>query len=465
MPQNPSLSDWNSAKPISQSEWDQAKPVSAATPQASLPQLPENELITGALKGLGNTAVGLAELVNKIPGVSDAIDRFYGVPDFSKRMFSQAHDVLEPSNATQQVGKFAEQTGEFFVPTGFVGKLGKAAEIIKNAGLSAAQSDSPTAGLISGGLTALLPGPAKKAAGALEDSAEKSMIRAMGPPGGRGPTGASNLAKAEELAPTLVKAGFSPRSQAQAAEMSYRAISKAGSQLKDVLEEFGSATTDKSKILQAIDAKRAALLTPKEGGGGFLDPANAAADALWKELRTSVEQVESTAGGLHKLKEAWNTAVKGWGTDPAKGSEKAIYKAGGDLIRAHLRGNAPEIAEADKLFSFAKRLNEVVTAANVRRPGAGISEFMMPLARPTVGAAVGGAEGYRQGGLTGAVAGAIVGGSLGSLVQSPGFRYLSANMKQRLADALDRGDARAITSLVSVMTSQAAALARSKGEQ
>lgn len=79
----------------------------------------------GAAKGVGETAVGLGELVSKVPGVSHALNAAYG-PEVVKGSFDWARSFLKPTNTAQRVGKGIEQTAEFFVPGGSVARGAKA---------------------------------------------------------------------------------------------------------------------------------------------------------------------------------------------------------------------------------------------------------------------------------------------------------------------------------------------------
>jgi len=84
----------------------------------------------GAAKGVGNTVAGLGEMVHMIPGVSAGVDALYGKPGLSDASFKEARRVTAPTNTAQAVGQGVEQVGEFFLPTGAVGKGAKIAAAI-----------------------------------------------------------------------------------------------------------------------------------------------------------------------------------------------------------------------------------------------------------------------------------------------------------------------------------------------
>lgn len=138
-------------------------------------------LVEGAAKGVANTVIGLGQMAHRLPGVSTAVDALYGTPGLSKAAFPAAREAVKPTTTAQKVGYGAEQMGEFFLPTGAAGKVGQAAEIAKSAGLTLAQTDSPTAALVAGGITAAAPvviNAAKKGLGALSERVESALVKA-----------------------------------------------------------------------------------------------------------------------------------------------------------------------------------------------------------------------------------------------------------------------------------------------
>ena len=90
-----------------------------APPQAWGPWLWDTatDLGIGVLKGAGQTATNLGELVHQIPGVTPAVDALYGQPGLSHRAFAAAHQDLAPTSTAQTVGKMGEQVGELIVPS------------------------------------------------------------------------------------------------------------------------------------------------------------------------------------------------------------------------------------------------------------------------------------------------------------------------------------------------------------
>lgn len=384
--------------------------------------------------------------------------------------------IGEPTGTAQKVGAGLADVATAFVPAGRIGEAAEAADaavaaggpaarfaartITKGAGAAgtaAAQGQDPTtAGVIGGGASAA--GEAASAiAPMVKSSSVKTMIRALGPSGGRGPTSEENLRSAEQLAPGLVNEGFGAATQAGARAQAATRLQTAGNDLKSLLASpVASQDFDQPTLLKQLQAKRDALkIDAGNGQPAFLTAEGAKADALYAGLQEDVSKLGSnpTQRAVHDLKKQWNDVANFAAQDPAAGSKEAIYETGGDLVRAIVANDATKISAADQAFSRAAKLDKVLNAANVRRPGAGLAAVVSPYARPVVGATIGAGIGYERGGEPGAVAGAVSGAALGALIQAPGFRYLSAALKNRLADALDKGDSATVSQLVPTLTS------------
>lgn len=131
----------------------------------------------GVAKGVGNTVFGLGKAVRDytpIGRISDAI-----LPG----AFDQRPQELIPQNTAQRVGYTAEQVGEFFIPTGAVGKVGKVAEVAKSGGLTGIQGGTAKDAGVSAGLSAVVPGASavKKAGKAIAGKAEPLVRAAIKP--------------------------------------------------------------------------------------------------------------------------------------------------------------------------------------------------------------------------------------------------------------------------------------------
>ncbi len=134
------------------------KKPAASHPYAQLSQSLGDVLI-GALKGGGETAINLGRMLHSVPGVSAVVDKLYGQEGLSAGAFDAAKQAYtQPTNTAQSIGKGAEQVAELFGAGGVVNtatrglRLGArvAAEGAAGAGMNAAQGQSATAGAVVG---------------------------------------------------------------------------------------------------------------------------------------------------------------------------------------------------------------------------------------------------------------------------------------------------------------------------
>lgn len=146
------------------------------------------DVAIGTGKGVLNTAIGLGELVHRIPGVSSAVDAIAGQPGLSDASFSDARVRVQPTNTAQRVGFGAEQIGEFFIPGATAGKLAtvlpaKLAPVVTRGAQAALQTGAQSGSGVDAGASAVLAnvipgaGAVKKTASVLSDAAE-SFVRA-----------------------------------------------------------------------------------------------------------------------------------------------------------------------------------------------------------------------------------------------------------------------------------------------
>lgn len=117
----------------------------------------------GALKGVGSTLAGASELGEKY--LLRPIDKAMGIksPEQTGVESLGIRQAVQPVGTTQKIGFGAEQIGEFFIPGGAAGKIGKATETATKGGklLKGAVRLGATAGTeasIFGGQTALQTG-------------------------------------------------------------------------------------------------------------------------------------------------------------------------------------------------------------------------------------------------------------------------------------------------------------------
>lgn len=160
------------------------------------------DLNVGALKGAGNTVVGLSRLGTRLPGVKALMGRVYGLtPEQIDAQYAALDAALQPTNTAQALGRAGEQIAETIIPGRAITGAGVALAsrlprglqtagrmLVEGAGgasLAAVQGSDPA---VAGGVSAAFP-----AAGALVRGGK----RALGVAGGVAPemTDAVDLAQ------------------------------------------------------------------------------------------------------------------------------------------------------------------------------------------------------------------------------------------------------------------------------
>lgn len=409
----------------------------------------------GAVKGVGNTAVGLGEMVHMIPGVSRAVDAMYGAP-VSEQGFTNARQAMAPTNTAQRVGFGAEQIGEFFLPTG---PAGKALQAGKSGLLTLAQTGSPLTAGVSAGLTSVLPGAgaAQRASTSLREGAEKTMAQALGP--------TKEWAKdtARKVAPEMLKRGVGGSRAAM--------LEQASQQTRSVGASIGAEIQRAAQAGQTINggAVRDAILNAANGlhvgtaNGGAIPIAGteqvvkrlAKLDAFVAKLgddipidkaakvKTTFDQIVSKAGLYGQ---------KGGASATDSANAWAIREAAG-AFRGLLAKANPTLDDLNAEYAFWKGLKGVLTETEKRTQAqsGGLTAAITGSAGIGAGLASGDSVGDK---VQNAVFGGLAGRQLVRAMQSPQWRtQVSAPMKEVLAKALAAGRAEAVTAAVARITS------------
>jgi hypothetical protein len=160
-----------------------------------------------------------------------------------------------------------------------------------------------------------------------------------------------------------------------------------------------------------------------------------------RKLRQYFDEVTKEAGGF----EGKNLSDK---------SVAAAHKMAADGIREELAKFYPDIAKINKEFSFWKDLSQVVDDTIVRKTGHG------PGLGATVMKGAAAAGGMASGGVGGAVVGAQTMGTLQRAMNSTAWRTVSAVQKDRLANAIakgNRGEAERLIRMISATVTSATA--------
>lgn len=466
----------------------------------------------GIAKGAGQTAVNLGKMVQKVPGVTRAVDALYGSPGISQASMQEADRVLTPANTAQHVGKIGEQVAELVAPVGAVQRAGvsaaarygpqlagtigeTAAKLLPNvavqaaggAGMSAAQGGSPLVGAVLGGAAPAIGSALDSIPASLRESADKRVMQALGP------TKERFKAIAARLVPEIQKRGLGGSRealQAQAADT----LSTVGDQLDTALTQYGSKAIPTAPVATALETAKDAFRTSTQmpvaeaAAKGLLPKATSVANgvatiAVEFEPRAirqldGLQQIISDVGDtatvdqLTGIRRAWDKVVSQAGgyAQRAGGaigvplqdqSEAFAKREGATAIRKLLADNVPDLAAINKEYAFWKNLDDVLTQTLQRTQPQGPG--LLGQAAAAGGSAVGAIAGSTAG-PGGAVGGAVVMGKVAKMAQtvltSPRWRFVDAKLKNALADAISSGStSQMATTLGQISAVQASKLA------
>lgn len=393
------------------------------------------DVAIGVAKGAGNTAFGLGKIVHDytpIGRISDAIH---------PGAFNERPPELTPTNTPQRVGFTGEQVAEFFLPAGAAGKVGKAAEVAKSAGLTLAQSGSPTSAGVSGLVTAAMPGASalKRGASALNASAQQAMAQALG--------ATKEWAKAEaaKLAPEMLKRGIGGSRQAMLATAK-EAAKRIGQNLDDAYKAAAaSGEVVPSAIIQGnLQLAADALKVADPTGALRVIPGTERVIQKLDELGAFVASYgdDIPVDKAAHIKRTWDRIVSKSGLFGPKATATATDNADAWAVREasnsfrQLLNTNPDIAALNAESAFWTGLKNVLkeTEKRTQSQRGGLTDSIRGVGGAVAGAAVGGP--------VGAGIGQFATQTLSKAIQSPAFKTrVSGPLKQQLADALASGSA------------------------
>lgn len=169
-----------------------------------------------------------------------------------------------------------------------------------------------------------------------------------------------------------------------------------------------------------------------------------AATAMQDTLKQYGENI--TPRSMRKARQIFDESVAragGYeGKSMAEGSMLDAKKEAASAIREQLAKDNPEIAPLNAEVNFWLDVQKIAAETAKRKVGQQ-GGLLVPMVK-NAGRTVGAGTGFAVGGPGGAVAGTILGGmiaeNMAKVVRSPKYRTVSAVLKNRLADALARGD-------------------------
>lgn len=287
--------------------------------------------------------------------------------------------------------------------------------------------------LIASGINAL-PGARDTAADALRASAEKNIATALNPT-----TRVNKALVQNKLAPGIIDRGITATSLANLQEQAQAGMEKYGQIIDDIFDQHAEAGTKISPkpILAALDAEKQNYIVDGE-------PINPAYVNKLEDMQNQLQRVSDANGGaipldsLRRIRQINDEVVaksKGaFALPPDDQSVVAAHATYGNAIRSAFAENVPELADANREFSFYSDLNKVAGDSLLRKTGqrAPLTQKILEGTGTMVGA--------KAGGPVGALIGKEVGGTLGKLQNSTLWNTLSAQVKTRIADLLASGD-------------------------
>jgi hypothetical protein len=340
----------------------------------------------------------------------------------------EATPATGPRHPLAQLGEFVKQWGKNIV-------TGKPEQ--QEAGQRMMEAADPF-GMISGASSVGIGSAVKSAgnvlSGVLKRSAQKGMAQTMGA------TTVKNKALTERVvAPGLLERGTVAATRAGLEKKALREVSAAGDTIDDVLGKMDpKKAVDVKPIMQAMKEYRDAFRIEGSHVIGNTQGHKNSIDAMDGLIGLVKEQGRDVSfKSLRSLRKILDSAVeKGsgfYGKTVAEGSMIEAQRELAGAIRSELAKSSPDLAKVNAEYSFWKKAHQVIRATNERTQAQA-----KPLSQKLITAA-----GLAGGIATGDPAQAmiILGASryLPELVQSPAWRMVSAQTKNRMADMIASG--------------------------
>ena len=405
------------------------------------------DLVTGAAKGLGQTATNLSEAVHMIPGVSRGIDALYGAP-VSQTAFQEADRLMTPTNIAQSIGKGAEQLSEFFVPGGAVTRAVKGLGMAGRAGIEAAVGGSVAAvqgasmpEVAAAGALSAIPGalPLKRLRASIAEHLSAKAAKRVTEGLGAATKRLKN--EAQKIAPAFAKRGMGGSIETLAEQSATQADDLGRAIGRAIKGPIGQQARPTSPIIAALEKAKGKLTTMKLDGSGELIVTD---KPQWEALSKLQEVVgeygdEMSVAQMNALKKIYAKVTTRSGGYNEKAGEilntaPEAAKTFAAILRTEENG-IEALAKLNKEFGFWKSLNNVTRATVDRRSsqGKGLTATMAPVIGAVGG--FGSGEGTADR-IQNAVIGGIAGRKLTTALQSPQWKFVRARYASQLADAI-----------------------------
>ena len=414
-------------------------------------------------------------------GAGDLIRRATG----SRRIINNP-DVQQamraPDSLAGKAGKFGGEMASFVLPGGAVSKLTKGASLATRAvaqgataaAVSGAQTGGDPAAM---GLAAALGAGAEAVPAAMAASRVPAMLKESAAKGYGQALAATKqgdkFLSQNQVVPGLLNRGEIALSLKRLlnkaenrAEFFGRAIGEAWEQLpadsRIALDSITSGMTKSADEMLTIPASNGARVPVTEYARQALGHMQTLKETLASVAERSPETgaLEVPVQKLRQLRQAWDEVASQakvyQGQQLADHAIGKIHAKAADAIREQLAAEFPDIAAINKEYSFWRNVQKVVGDTVLRKEGQA-----KPLSQQ-IAAAGGMAVGGATGGLHGAFMGKMMLEAVQKAVNSPLWKTTSAVYKNRLADAIAKGNSGEAASISSKILRGAALESTSK---
>lgn len=396
-----------------------------------------NNYNVGLLKGAGQTVGTVASLINKIPLVGETLSPSVGIYELK--------DASKPQGIAQNAGAMAEQAGEMaltggpiksaalkLVPAGarFLAPAARIAAEGTNAGLSAGlHGESIPIGAASGGAGAAVSELLPAAIGPLKKAAVNQYQKFLNP------TKESTKYMARDITPELINRGEVAISGQALEKRAGEKAAKLGSQIDSAVANVpASVKPDSKPVLDTLEKYKQSFIV-----NGV--PVNESAVSNAQKLQDMVTELgpDLSYQSMNRVRQILDKSVAeggGYvGKTLADGATIDAQREAANAIRKELSRQSPDIAKINAEFHFWRQVQDTIGATNKRQVGqqGGLGRLFAPL--------VGAGGGFAHGGMEGAAAWAGTMYVANEAIKSPLWRTASPVLKDRLANAIAKGDA------------------------
>lgn len=280
------------------------------------------------------------------------------------------------------------------------------------------------------GVTAGIGAIAKPIAGALKESAAAGLGKILAP------TTIADKALAKKILPRMVEESPIAISRKSLLEKAGNSLKSAGDALDEALNQVPAGQQLKpsqvSAITGSLDALADSLMVKTAGGGKAVVPGAEHSVQFINGMKEFVQKADPSFSAMRKMRKILDSVVDKsgkWNATAAEGSQKEIQRFTANRIREELARSAPDVAAANKDYSFYKGMQTILEHTAERKTGQTGN-----LTRRILMA--GGAAAGLSHGPAGVVTGATVMKGLAHLVDSTAWRTVSAATKSKIANLI-----------------------------